>query len=413
MSFGGGRNVDPDAGQAAAKPMSPPNPLFEALFHTNRPVQASPDAAVRAVPGWWGELAALALGTFNVTGPYRRSPNAMKKLKAKWNLPQSLKFEWSLAAASSDVWLLADTDTVFQCTPAELYDRFRALKTPLVVGTEFWWFPRPHGSRGPQDPYDQACGAHTLRYPNSGLLMGTRAGFAKLVREITRTPGFPCCRQLPWDRDGLHGEGGECFVDDQACMQAAMLNAMTLGVWEHAPSQHARRRRRPGVRKCAPPRNVSNAPNWRGPLPTRLVDLGNASTRVKPTVDDFGSADYALDVHANLFMNLFMIHQNDLDVNARGQLVYRKTGVAPCVIHTNAYKSPTMLNTIIDNWTGVTWVPSNSTRLQRYLMQRMAMGGANATDNATRLAIKASLLVGGRKRVPMVRQAAPVDVPRA
>ena len=80
--------------------MSPPNPLFEALFHTNRPVEISASANMRAVPGWWGEHA-HRLGKFNVTGAYRKG-KARVKLKAKWNLPQSLKFAWSVAAAQTE-----------------------------------------------------------------------------------------------------------------------------------------------------------------------------------------------------------------------------------------------------------------------------------------------------------------------
>ena len=431
-------------------------PLFETLFHTNRPVESWGAPGTRAVPGWWGEHASAALGTYNVTGPYRKSPNATHKLKAKWNLPQSLKFEWSLATASSDVWLLADTDTVFQCTPHELLERFQSIGAPLVVGTEFWWFPRPHGSRNEcvfrspssdlwvmppmlppcllcrfpssdlwvmpsmlptlpadpwietvlrrHDPYESACGMHTLKYPNSGLLMGTRAGWTKLVREIRRTPGFPCCRQLPWDqRDGGPG-GGECFVDDQACMQAAMLNAMRLGVW--ARERHGKRRghsRGRPVGRCAPPPNATTAASWSGPLGTRFHHLGNATRRVVLEADN-SAADYALDVHGSLFLNLFMIHQRELLVNERGQLVYRKTGIAPCVIHTNAYKSPTMLDKVIDKWTGVTWVPSNSTRLQRYLMRRLR-GEASLLANV-------SVLRKGKEKVMMIRQAVAVNTTR-
>ena len=74
-----------------------------------RSLAPSADANLRAVPGWWGSHAS-SLGQFNVTGAYRKTPNTTHmKLKAKWNLPQSLKFEFSLAAATADVRLLADT----------------------------------------------------------------------------------------------------------------------------------------------------------------------------------------------------------------------------------------------------------------------------------------------------------------
>jgi hypothetical protein len=45
--------------------------------------------------------------------------------------------------------------------------------------------------------------------------------------------------------------------------------------------------------------------------------------------------------------------------------------------HTNAYKSPLLLETLLPKWTHITYIPSNSTRLQRFLMQRMR--GVNVT----------------------------------
>ena len=48
-------------------------------------------------------------------------------------MPTSIR---STSAARAPIWILADTDTVFQCTPDELYERFTALGAPLVIGTE-------------------------------------------------------------------------------------------------------------------------------------------------------------------------------------------------------------------------------------------------------------------------------------
>ena len=112
--------------------------------------------------------------------------------------------------------------------------------------------------------------------------------------------------------------------------------------------------------------------------------------------------DYVLDVLASLFLNLFLVYPRELTTNARGQLVYKRTGVAPCVIHTNAYKSPTMLEGLLPNWTHITWVPSNTTRLQRYLLRRM-----RGENTSRRIFTKSS-----RRGLPLMREVQPVEVPR-
>ena len=63
-----------------------------------------------------------------------------------------------------------------------------------------------------------------------------------------------------------------------------------------------------------------------------------------------------------------------------------------------------MLESILPHWTHITWVPSNATRLQRYLIRRMREGKNMTT----------SILVGGkatrRRNVPLRRQVRPVEV---
>ena len=170
------------------------NSSVHVLFHTNRPLQPfytsiefqrhrEGDAEFAWRAGWWGDRATRDLGaTYKVTGRYRSPKKVAKKLKAKWNLPQSLKFEWSLSASrdlagvasssSSTPYILADTDTVFQCTPSEIRRVFDSFHSPLVIGTEHWLFPRPDGARGMLDPFETVCGApgESLRNPNSGLV---------------------------------------------------------------------------------------------------------------------------------------------------------------------------------------------------------------------------------------------------
>ena len=397
------------------------NASVHMLFHTNRPLRPFRTAALstadegsfNAVAGWWGDQAAQRLGAFPVTGRYRSPKPTAKKLKAKWNLPQSLKFEWSLNAsrsANADVWMLADTDVVVQCSPREIREAFESFRSPLVVGTENWLFPRPNGARGRRDPFEQACNGPSegLRYPNSGLVMGTRAGFESLVREAKLSqPLYPCC--------SFYRPEVECFVDDQACMQSGLLR-LKLATWRGS--------RRPHERRCAPPLSrragarthhrdrsstrgehrseasamadgpsafrsgealpsvSSMASAQPAPLPSsfhgdgdppssRIRTVGNTSG-VNIVHHDSGSVDFALDVHARLFLNLFMVHSKDLRINARGQLVHAKTGTAPCVVHTNAYKSPDLIRELLAKWTGVTWLPGTHTRIQKHYWQQQA-----------------------------------------
>ena len=46
--------------------------------------------------------------------------------------------------------------------------------------------------------------------------MGTREAFVRLDAAVRALPGFPCCRPFPGAR--------RCVVDDQACLQAALLS---------------------------------------------------------------------------------------------------------------------------------------------------------------------------------------------
>ena len=67
-------------------------------------------------------------------------------------------------------------------------------------------------SRGKYDPFAKACGGMGMIYPNSGLVMGTRRGFEKLVEQSRRQPGYPCCKQLrpPDDAPAVRGQHSRC-----------------------------------------------------------------------------------------------------------------------------------------------------------------------------------------------------------
>ena len=310
-----------------------------------------------------------------------------------------------MAKSADDVWMLSDTDTVFQCSAEEIRARFDAFGVPLVVGTEHWLFPRPDGARGPRDPFERACATDGLRYPNSGLLMGTRRGLDRLVRQMRADRGFPCCSFLD--------DPKECFVDDQACMQSALLK-MALATWpDHKRGGGGGNRTRPRAMKrrrvCAPRPSLSHdreravrdgSSRFGGaPVPstfeaTRQQPGNGSATGVSsgsgPIASydvvhhNAGAVDYALDTRANLFLNMFMVYPRELSINARGQIVYTKTGTAPCVIHTNAYKSPDLLRDLLPRWTHVTWVPSERSKLQRhFLRQQRSLQWSNRTSSLT------------------------------
>jgi len=61
--------------------------------------------------------------------------------------------------------------------------RFEALGAPLVVGAEKKWWPRRDYARNPYPPTHSG-----LRYPNSGLLIGTAKGFEQLQPAYAAMP---------------------------------------------------------------------------------------------------------------------------------------------------------------------------------------------------------------------------------
>jgi len=396
-----------------------------ALFHTNKPLYQAP-SGFHGISGWWADRAST-LGHFPVTGRYMKKSNVTHKLKARWNLPQMLKYEWSINASTSEEWLLTDTDTVFQCTPSELKARFKAFGAPVVIGTERWWFPRPKGTQWKKglDPFLAACGGSALnRYPNSGLLMGTRLGFERIVQQMRAYSTFPCC--------SIWMPEQECFVDDQACLHAALAD-LRLATWPASTDKRKRQRR-----VCMQPltpftfsgRHWGSASNHSAtshvpPLATtfdleaarvasrRLSIWSTGRARTKSAVLQSAAipnvklshlegaagrgVDYALDVRASLFLNLFMVTKEELSINERGQLSFRQLGqehlppTVPCVVHTNAYKSPHQLRELVNRWTHVTWVPARATRIQRWLCDRFAaesIAGSNLTICKPRTTIK-------------------------
>ena len=269
-------------------------PVF---FHTNRPLRNGSDAlGLQVISGWWAaahdivrERAQFAKSEF----PYH----------AKFALHQARKYEWMLeflatrrregstvapdtSSELTEPWLLADTDTVFQCTASEFRRRWRRLGSPaLVIGAEHKWFPKRDHSHNPWPPT-----ASGLRYPNSGLLLGSAAGFAALRRAFAAMPRYPCCPVF-----SRGNATGRCHIDDQHCLLIALQQRAMPHGWDRAGY---------------------------GPWPSRLTP------RVPPV------PDVTLDSNASLFLNLYGVEDGDL-VEHNGRCMYKVTGSVPCVLHAN------------------------------------------------------------------------------
>ena len=103
--------------------------------------------------------------------------------KNSWMRQQARKFEWALQTARAhrapEPWLLADTDVIIQCGAEALRRRFEAAQTDLLIGAEAAWWPSADPRQNPY-PYRGV----PLRYPNSGLLLGTQRGFEQLVVQL-------------------------------------------------------------------------------------------------------------------------------------------------------------------------------------------------------------------------------------
>ena len=255
---------------------------------------------------------APAKGGFLVHTGWSKAPNASELrrdldccYRAPWNIHASYKYDlllraWEASAArmTGELTLLSDTDVIFQCDAATLRQRVmsRFGNVPLVVAGERAWFPLPYKANDPFGPpqhlpFRTKFGMRHRQnfYPNSGLILGTRAGFAALSRALHRRPRFPCC-SFDGESGGYEvqpcnscrpprrfGSRARCLIDDQACLQAALASR------EH-------------------------------PLP------------------------HALDANGSLFLHLSDLQPGDVTVNAEGRLAFRHSGEVPCVVHSNGFK---------------------------------------------------------------------------
>lgn len=250
----------------------PPLPLF---MHTNRATQPPPRSSHFDLrTGWWSDRHNISFRKGKGThGPWGAGGVAFL-----------FKYDWMLETAGAlpvsgphdavpvtDPWMLVDTDTVFQCGAAELRRRFAHFGTPLVYGAERNCYPSCKGrARSVYPPVPTQ-----LRYPNTGGIMGTRAGF-ELVHKLlhTKMPQFPCCHELS---DQGEVSSSTCLVEEQGCIQ-------------------------------------------------RLIQSGSLRLGV----------DVALDSNASLFLNLHQLPSSLLVAEQDGTLRYGAGGHKPCVLHTNS-----------------------------------------------------------------------------
>ena len=254
------------------------------FLHTNRPIRKPPND-IHVSTGWWAHTHDMR--------PYEKGTRNSKFSRdefpyhSKFASHQAFKYQWlsklSSAATIREPWLLMDTDTVVQCSAVELRARFAALGSPLIVGGEFQWWPKRDRQH---DPWKvQQTG---IRYPNSGMLMGTRQGFANLEATFLSMPRYPCCAKFVGGRPT-----GHCHIDDQHCLQAALLLNSSL--------------------------------------------------------------PWVIDSSASLFLNLLGVSKDEIE-SRDGRCYYKPTGRAPCVLHSNGKMAKPKMSQIFECMPANAWV---------------------------------------------------------
>ena len=176
------------------------------FMHTNRALRNA-SSAFSVTTGWWAD-------THDLRPLQRRYERREFPYHMKFALHQAFKYQWLFARASTEPepWLLADTDVVIQCSAHEMRERFAAFGKPLVIGAEFKWFPKRDATRNPWPETPTR-----LRYPNSGLLMGSVRGFRQLQPAFEINKRYPCCHTFY-----KGNASANCHIDDQHCLQSAL-----------------------------------------------------------------------------------------------------------------------------------------------------------------------------------------------
>lgn len=290
--------------------------MLSAFYHTNRPLRNATDPSFRVHAGWWAS-------SHDMNAERRRFAKSEFPYHAKFALHQARKYEWMLAAAArirssssgsssssssssssiAEPWLLSDTDTVIQCSARELRERWEALGSPpLLVGAETKWFPRRDYSHNPWPPTGSP-----MRYPNSGLLLGSAAGFGALAAAFAAMPRYPCC---PTYTSGK--ATGKCHIDDQHCLLTALQQR---------------------------PRPAGFVGGWPAPLSPRVPEV-----------------PFLLDSNATVFLNLHGVTDEQLVKSVDGRCAYSATGRVPCVLHANGKAAKPRMRAVMECAPKDAWV---------------------------------------------------------
>jgi len=148
------------------------------------------------------------------------------------------------------------------------------MRSPLVVGAEARWWPAPDRHNNPW------AGSTKLRYPNSGLAIGTPEAFVQLAHAQRTLQHFPCCPMFANYTSNVYSNYSStlhsCMIDDQLCVQVALLRGV----------------------------------------------------------------EYSLDTQAKLFLNVGSTSPDELvQRHSDGRWVYVPSNTTPCVLHFNGHHS--------------------------------------------------------------------------
>ena len=229
--------VDVCLGGKQVLPASCTSQPVDVYLHTNKPVR-EPAAALtglRMHTGWSGAGRSEALPARIEAAERALDEKQRRQGLKRWNLQQVFKYEWLLgrliaerrsSALEEAPWVLADTDTLWTCSGAEMRRRFDSFGAELVVGLEKQrrGVHRPLPSReGETDTAVYWQPQRNPSQPNSGLIMGTFRGALMLLNalhELRNEAGrFPCC-PLMFSNGSLARH--RCAADDQICIYAAL-----------------------------------------------------------------------------------------------------------------------------------------------------------------------------------------------
>ena len=284
------------------------------LIHTERPLHSTSEFIVHQ--GWWAANHSIR----DVTERWgkccaRSDSNLAEVFKWHW-LSSSLSGRTGSTTSSGTSHpgsqlasvrhaVLADSDTIFQCSAAEIVRKFEAFGAPVVLSAEKlqWpgveqpavgrhdrvrWQTAPNGfSRFLSSPTNE------LSYPNGGLLMGSRKGLLRVWHSLQQIPTYPCCPASayhPSARFALPPCKGcasretkrpTCAVSSQACLQVALLRSGLLA-----------------------------------------------------------SRQAVIDENASLFLSVYGLEPGELELDADERLRHVPTQQTPCVLHLNGAKSP-------------------------------------------------------------------------